>query len=190
MSTLASSRRVSSGEFAMMTNPHRFELVNGELVERPMSFKSSEVAGEIFATIREFVRANNLGRMGLPDGGLQCFQEVFPEDPDRVLFPDVSFVSRDRWPGEIPASGWLKVAPDLVVEVISPNDNAEDVDRKVGWYFRASVRSVWVAYPETQTVFVRHPDRLDRTFGQGDSVEDPAVLPGFVASIEQLFPGP
>lgn len=171
-----------------MPDAHRFELIDGALMERHSSYFSSQVAARIMNAIGAFVDHHKLGYYAGESGGLRCFQDVFPEDPERVLIPDGSFVSYGRLPGGPLETGWLHVAPEFVLEVISPNDVAEDLNTKVTWYFAAGVRSVWVASPATRTIWVRHPDRQDRTFGAGDTVEDSVVFPGFSVPLEDLFP--
>ena len=109
--------------------------------------------------------------------------------PDTVRGPDVSFVSRER----IEESG-LPVAffdgpPDLAVEVVSPSDTAAEVEAKVAEYFRSGARRVWVAYPGSRSVVVHFPDGLSRKFGEGDTLEDPELLPGLALPVSQLFPG-
>lgn len=76
--------------------------------------------------------------------------------PDRVRGANVVFLSKERWPDH-PPRGFLEVAPDLVVEIMSPNDRWQDVRQKLAEYFAIGVRWVWIVEPENQTVLVFRP---------------------------------
>ena len=69
--------------------------------------------------------------------------------------PDVAFVSYARWPTPVVAreSAW-KVVPDLAVELVSPTNLAEEIDRKITDYFQSGVRLVWAFYPDSGRVYV------------------------------------
>ena len=83
---------------------------------------------------------------------------------------------------------FLRIPPDLVVEVISPHDLAEAVDTKVEEYLRAGVRLVWVVHPVAQVVQIyRSNGSLEgRRVHQELDGED--VLPGFLCPVRDLFP--
>src|SRR5207253_2879695 len=99
-------------------------LIDGQLVERePMGRKSDAVAFRIGRLIGNFVDEHRLGVMN----GAQGSYQIFPDDPKKVRIPDVSFTHRERIPKEGVEEGHGKIAPDLVVEVISPNDLAVDL---------------------------------------------------------------
>lgn len=65
-----------------------------------------------------------------------------------IRVPDVSFVAAGRLAGERPPEGFPDLAPDLAVEVLSPDDRSRDVLDKVGEYLQAGVRLVWVIDPK------------------------------------------
>ncbi len=167
-----------------MPEGHRFELIDGELVERNMSFRSSAVALEINARVRNYAVEHRPGIVAQSDAGLQ----IFPWDPGRVRFANGSFTSRERLPEPLPQSGHLKVAPDLVVEVVSPGDLASDIEEKVSEYLRAGVQLVWVAYPASRQVHVFRATRSDSTLRPEDVLDGEDVLPGFQCTVGDLFP--
>ena len=117
----------------------------GYLVERNMGLESSEIAGQNYRIVVLFLRGRSLGRFFPPDAGYQCFMD----DPNKVLRPDASFIRSGRLPGNKTPKGWGRIAPDLVVEVVSPNDIADDVEEKVSVWLNAGVALVWVVYPTT-----------------------------------------
>lgn len=82
------------------------------------------------------------------------------------------------------------IAPDLAVEMVSPNDGVYELDRKVDEYLRAGVRRVWVINPERQSVRIhRGPGDLSELIGPA-VLADELVLPGFRCPLPELFAGP
>jgi Uma2 family endonuclease len=119
-----------------------------------------------------------------PEGtSFQCF----PDEPDKVRRADVSFIRFGRLTREQPPEGHIRLAPDLAVEVVSPNDLAYDVDSKVEDYLQAGVRLVWVVNPVTRTVRVHRPDGPGATLRADDELTGGDVLPGFSCRIRELF---
>src|SRR4051795_8542847 len=104
-----------------------YELVDGKLVERNMGMESSRVAARILALIAFFLRDGRQRLLFGADGSYQCF----PEAPDKVRRPDVSFIRDGRLPGDRAPEGHCRIPPDLAVEVVSPNDLAYEVEEKV-----------------------------------------------------------
>ena len=78
--------------------------------------------------------------------------------------------------------------PDLAAEVVSPNDTAREVNRKVREYLRGGVRVVWLVYPDEAEVQVRTPGGDDRTLTRGDTLTGDPVVPGFALPLADLFP--
>jgi Uma2 family endonuclease len=106
--------------------------------------------------------------------------------------PDVAFVSALKWPLEKPfpdTDPW-PVVPDLAVEVISPNDLAEEVFAKVKEYLEAGVRLIWVIFPKLGWVHVYESLTQVRGLTVADNLEGGNVLPGFSLPLRELFPHP
>jgi Uma2 family endonuclease len=80
------------------------------------------------------------------------------------------------------------VAPDLVVEVISPNDKAFDVIEKLREYFAGGVRQVWQVYSNTEQVMIFDSPRSARILSRGDELIGDPVVPGFRVKLADLFP--
>ncbi len=178
------SARLTLEEFAAMPGEKHFELVNGKLVEKRMGTLSNWVAGELCGRIRDHCRNHRLGWV-FPETGYECF----PESPGTVRKPDVSFVRFGRLPNERLPEPWLTIAPDLAVEVISPNDLAGEVEEKVRQYLGAGVPLVWVVYPETRTVRVHRAGRgAVADLLEKDELSGEEVVPGFRCRVSDLFP--
>jgi len=161
----------------------RFELVDGELVEMPgAGVLHSIIAALVYRLIFAYAEERNLG-IAFPDG----LGYILHRRPDIVRIPDVSFVSNAHIPdGELPKGFW-ESAPDLAVEVVSPNDMAEDVHDKVHEYLEMGTRLVWVLWPKSRTVSVHTADEVSREFGLKDELDGGEVLPGFRVRVADLF---
>lgn len=174
---------VTPEDLLTMPDGHRFELVNGKLVERNMGAESSQVAANWIRLVGTHVQANKLGKVFAPDCGYQCF----PDEEKKVRFPDGSFIARGRLPDERTPLGHIRIPPDLAVEVVSPNDGAEEVERKRREYLRAGVRLVWVVFPENRTVHVSRQAGQPAELNPDDELTGEDVLPGFACRVAELF---
>jgi len=161
----------------------RYELVEGALVEVPgAGGVHAELVMNLLLLLHPFVSGRDLGRV-YADG----LSYIIKRGPDLVRVPGVSFVSQGRIPaGGVPAGFWLG-APDLAVEVVSPNDLAEDVHGKVREYLAAGTRLVWVLWPKYQAVSVHAPGAPTRELGPDDELDGGDVLPGFRVRVAALF---
>lgn len=178
----ASKATYTADDLLAMEDAVRYELDDGELVERPVSMKSSRIGFKTCFRFESFARQNGLGYVVGPDLGLQ----VFRGRPNRIPRADVVYFSRERFteiPGE---SGFARLAPDLIVEVVSPGNIAEDMQRKVNEYLSAGVRAVWVAFPNEGQVFVHTAAGVER-FDRDDTITGGDVIPGFEAKVADLL---
>lgn len=162
-----------------------FELVDGEWVEKPMGTQAAFVGGNVHVAITPFVRRGRLGHVVNAEGGYR----LFPDNPKIIRKPDVSFVAAGRFPNDQVPRGNALLAPDLAVEVVSPNDIAEAVETKIGEYLAAGVRLIWVLYVPTRSVWVVKPDGTAIRRMAGDQLTGEDVLPGFTVRVEELFEG-
>ncbi len=187
MSILTATPIVTPEEFLKMPDSVAFELVDGHLVERHMGAESSEIAVRIIILLGIFLRTARLGRIFGSDTSYQCFADA----PDKVRRADVGCVRFDRLLGGRAPKEHCRIAPDFVVEVVSPNDTAEEVDEKVFEWLRAGVPLVWVVSPGVQTVRIHRP----RTAAGGpvsilsddDVLTGEDVLPGFSCPVREVF---
>jgi Uma2 family endonuclease len=142
------------------------------------SFKPSRISGEILRYLLNWLDDNPIGRVSAADGSY-----ILPNG-DEVL-PDVGYISKARMPRE--PDRQVLMAPDLAVEVKSPNDSIPVLRRKAALYLEQGAKIVWLVFPETQRVEVYTPDGeiidvgIDGTLTGGD------VLPGFTLAVRKLF---
>ena len=161
----------------------RLELIDGQLVERNMGAKSSLAATNMLGLVWHFVRSNNLGLVFQSD----CGYQIFAEEQGRVRFADGSFISRAKLPEDLVPQGHCRVAPDLVIEAVSPNDTAYEVEDKIAQWLGAGVRLVWVIYPETQRVQVHRADGTVTKLRSEEQLVGEDILPGFQCQLAEVF---
>ena len=179
--------RVTPQDLLERDDAVRFELVNGRLVERNVSTESSVVAVRISRLLDVYVDANQLGVVAGSDCSFQCFYDVLL-DRDRIRKPDVSFIAAGRLTEEQYRAGHTPIAPDLAVEVVSPNDNDAELDEKIEDYLAAGVHLIWVVRPRTKTVTTYHQDGSSQRLRATDKLSGEGVVPGFECLVADLFP--
>ena len=166
---------------------YRYEIWHGELVRMaPAGGRHGECEANLVAALRQQTRA--LGRVYTGDTGF-----VLREDRDELVSPDVAFVRHERLPSPAERISYLRVVPDLVVEIRSPNDSDAEVGAKLSLYLEVGVPLVWIVDPQKQTVEeVRasagglSDSRLMRA-DAGDVLEGGDLVPGFRLSLADLF---
>lgn len=162
-------------------DPEReFEIVNGEPEVKDMAgARHGGVTARLIGKLVSYVEDNFLGGVYTPD-------TTFLVGSNERL-PDIGFVAADRIPedGE-PESMWT-IAPDLAVEVVSPNDLLEKVTTKINNYFAAGVREVWLVSPEHQIITIYHSPTRATILTAEDELTSESLLPGFRCQIGEIF---
>jgi Uma2 family endonuclease len=160
----------------------RHELVEGELrTMSPAGGEHGRVALAIGARILQHVDEHGLGLAFAAETGF-----VLHRGPDTVRASDVAFVAAGRLPAGA-GRGFPELAPDLVVEVVSPSDRASEVAEKAAMWLDAGVRLVWVVDPQARLAAVHHPGGLVTVLRQDGVLDGEEVLPGFRLPLAPLF---
>lgn len=164
-----------------------YEIIDGRRRELPpMGIYSVTVASRLVRKMGAFTDPRGLGEVVSE----ALFRLPLAEDEHRNRRPDVAFVSYQRWPADRPlpvdANAW-DIVPDLAVEVISPNDLAEEQIDKLHDYFRAGVRLAWVVYPKQRQVYVYESPTSVRILTDAETLDGGAVLNGFTLPLASLF---
>ncbi len=149
-----------------------------------MSAVSSWVGGKLHRLLGDFCDVYRLGWVFPADIGYQCCRGK----DGIVRRPDVSFIRLGRLPNENLPEGYIGIPPDLAAEVVSQNDLAYDLDRKVTWYLRAGVLLVWVINPDLRMIRVHRLNGSVSALAEADTLSGEEVVPGFRCSVGNLFP--
>ncbi|MBY0457794.1 MAG: Uma2 family endonuclease [Gemmataceae bacterium] len=166
-----------------MPGGEHYELIDGVPREKPMGAESDEIGGLLLTQLNNYIRPKKLGRAYPSQTGFQCF----PQKPKLVRMPDTAFVAAGRLPNDRTPEGDITVAPDIAVEVISPNETYEEVEAKVAEYGSAVVKQVWVVSPKSKTVLVRRLDKTRAELDETGALSGEDVLPGFACAVADLF---
>lgn len=185
MATVETTPHYSPDDLLAMPEGKNFELVDGNLVELNVSANSSWVAGRLHHLISGFLDQQPIGWAWPENTAYRCF----PAAPDQVRKPDGSFIRRGRLPGEKFPAGFIRIAPDLAIEVGSPNDLLFELEEKVAEYLHAGVRLVWVIDPERRTVRIHRADGTIGWLTELGTLDGEDVLPGFRVPVREMFPG-
>lgn len=160
----------------------RTELVRGVLIVRePAGSRHGFVAMNIGAELSVHAKRTGAGRVFAAETGFQI-----AAGPDTVRAPDVAFITRERLPAA-ETTGYAALAPDLVVEVLSPGDRPGETLAKVGDWLDAGARLVWVIDPERRLARVYRHDGSETIVGAAESLAGDDVLPGFSCPLTTLL---
>ncbi len=161
----------------------RCELIEGVLTKMsPAGFEHGNIALTIAYLLKKHVVAKNLGVVLAAETGFKL-----ASDPDTVLAPDTAFIRREElervgltkkfWPG----------APDLAVEVMSPDDTMRKTDEKAKLWLRFGAQMVWTVNPSKRIVSQYRPDEDVVVFTERDTLDGEDVVPGFRCAVSELF---
>jgi Uma2 family endonuclease len=184
MSAIA-SKLITAEEFLRMPDPpdgSKQELVRGEIITMPPPGGMHGVSClKVGRRLGNFAEEHDSGTVTSNDTGF-----IVNRGPDTVRGPDVAFWSKERLP--VVPVGYMDIAPDLAVEVLSPSNTSKMIREKLKEYFAKGVRMVWVIAPEDRTVTVyRKPDE-GRVLHESAFVTGEDVLPGFQCRVTDLLP--
>ena len=158
---------------------HRHALIKGELLTMPLpKFLHARIVANLIMILAAYVKAN---RLGVVYGETGYHLE---RDPDTVLGPDMSFVSKERV--EQADDGYYQGPPDLAVEVLSPSDRKGYIERKLVLWLGTGTRSVWLVDPRRRTVEAVKSLDDRRTLHEDDELVDDTI-PGFRVKVSEIF---
>ena len=160
----------------------RCELVRGELIMMsPAGTEHGCIAIRVGTRLNTFVELHSLGIVMGAETGFRIAR-----DPDTVRAPDAAFVCAQRVPPRLPR-GYFEGAPDLAVEVVSPDDRASEVKAKAQNWLEAGCREVWVVDPRTETISVYRSRNETLILHAADRLTSDLLLPGFSLPVAEIF---
>ena len=159
----------------------RCELIDGKVVPLiPPGSQHGWLSVEIAVALRNHTKGKGLGVVHGESGF------VLKRDPDTVRAPDVSFTLTERATPQSPK--YSEGAPDLVVEVLSPDDRAGAVADKVALWLETGATLVWVIDPRRREAEVHRLGHAIRTLTRDDTLTGEPLLPDFALPLRELFP--
>lgn len=183
--TTTTGKLITAEEFARMPDPKdgsKQELVRGVIIAMPPpGGRHGVCCARISRRVGNFVEDHGLGVVATNDTGFIC-----ERSPDTVRGPDVSFWKKERLK-EIP-EGYIEVAPDLTVEVVSPSDHFSRTNRKIHEYLEKGIALIWVVDPEDRTLSVYRTGERLKILTESETLDGADVLPGFSCKVADLLP--
>ena len=166
---------------------YQYEIWHGELVRMaPAGGRHGECEANLVTALHQQTRG--LGRVYTGDTGF-----LLHEDPDELVSPDVAFVRLERLPPPAERVSYLRVVPDLAIEIRSPSETDAEVQAKVALYLRTGVQLVWLVDPRQQTIDEVRPSTAASPGTKrlraeaGDVLKAEAVVPGFRLPLSEVF---
>ncbi len=161
------------------------EYIDGEVVQKPMPTRAHSVIQRLLSFVLTlYLRAHPIGEAG---SEARCVFEV--SGRRRSYVPDYIFVTAERartWGLNEPFRG----APDLAVEILSPDDRMTAVMPKLRFSLTHGVRLVWLIDPDRRTVIVMTSPDVARILTEDDALDGGDVLPGFTVPVRDILPPP
>jgi Uma2 family endonuclease len=158
------------------------ELIQGKIRDMPPTgFEHGEVECSIAALLKAYLRSHPIGKAMTGEVGV-----YIRRDPDTVRAADVLFISHERL-GQVRSSSYLDVAPELVVEILSPGDQWSEITEKLEDYFSAGVLQVWLVDPRRKVVQVFRSIQDSILLHEHDALPEAPFLPGFNLQVSEIF---
>lgn len=169
--------------FDSLPSNTRCELIEGELrMMSPSGWLHAEIIGILHVILGRHVVDHRLGKIFGAEAGF-----VISRDPDTVRAPDIAFIARENLPADPPTSAFWPSAPDLAVEVLSPNDRTGEVDEKIQAWLDAGTKLVWVVDPQLQNVTVYRSTIDVDVKTVADILDGGDVVAGFSTPVADIF---
>jgi len=182
---MATKTLLTVEQYAALEEPEgvRYELSNGELIVTPSaSHFHNKIRDRFNARLQAFLDAHPFGEVS-SETDVELAADV-------VRRPDVAFIRKERLEGVDLDQVPLPIAPDLVIEIVSKNDRADDLLLKVSQYLQAGAQAVWLMYLSTHLAYRYVPGKREpevRTAEAGEKFEEPDLLPGFSVLLAEIL---
>jgi len=158
------------------------ELVRGRLLVRePPGTRHGRIAATLAYFVTDFVRRNRLGVVFAQDTGFKI-----ESNPDTVRAPDVAFLAQERV-DQVPDRGYAALSPDLLAEIVSPDDRPGELLAKIAQWLEAGTKLVWVIDPRSNEARVYRPDGSLTIIGADGMLDGEDVLPGFACALTDVL---
>lgn len=161
-------------------NGKKYEYIDGELKVSPAGMFHERIGVKLIRKLDELAEENELG-------GVYGSSVGYRMKGGNVLSPDVSFVRKSRLPEGKSPEGFGQFAPDLAVEILSPADSLNKIEKKISEYFENGSELVWIIDPGKRIATVFHSFTDSQIIYENDQLDGKNVLPGFSCRLKDLF---
>ena len=175
---------LTAEEFAKLSDgAWPMELVQGQVITMPPPKpRHGQICARICFLLQQFLESHPVGQILSNDSGV-----ITERDPDTVRGADVAYYSYKSVPkGPLPDQ-WLQVPPELIFEVLSPDDRWSEVQAKVDEYLRAGVQVVCVVDDQMRHIHAFRPDRPAQRLQASDELTIPDLLPESRLPLAKIF---
>ena len=158
------------------------ELIRGRLVvQEPPGTFHGRIAADLARFVGNFVEERDLGAVFAQDTGF-----MIASNPDTVRAPDLAFVAKARL-SEVSTRGYATMAPDLIAEILSPDDRPSEVAAKLDDWLAAGVQLAWVIDPAGPVARAYRADGSMSLIEAAGDLDGERVLDGFRFPFAKLF---
>ena len=180
--TETATKLVTGAELLAMGDIGPCELIDGVIVRMsPTGGVHGFLETRLALLVGGFVNDKEVGLCMIGEVGVYVRR-----NPDRVRGADLAFWSNAKLP-DGPPPGFVEVAPDLVVEILSPTDRWVDMRQKIEDYFSIGVSTLWIVDPDEETVYVYRSPSSRTALRSGDTLTGTGPLTGFTLPVSELF---
>ena len=173
---------MTGAELREMADSARYELVDGELIEMsPTKMEHGRLEFRLAMLLAQFVDEHDLGEVMTGEVGI-----YIRRNPDTIRAADALFISHERLEQATP-DDFLDVAPELIVEIMSPSDRWNAVQKKLRDYFEIGVTAVLLVQPSNETILLYSSPTQLQEFQREDTLTLEAILHGFTLPLAKLF---
>ena len=169
---------------ALPDDGYNHEVVNGELVMTPKNnFQHENICARLLVALRMHSRMHRLGTVLGSSAGFWMFNR-------NCRAPDISFIPMARLRSlnfKPTCRQFFPGAPDLAVEVLSPNNTRAEIDERLSDFFASGTQIAWIIDPDWERVQVCHSPTKRTLIGLGGFLDGEHLLPGFRYPIADLF---
>lgn len=175
------SATISLETFFQMGEMPGCELIEGVIYQSmPTGHPHAKLELFLGALLLLFVTKRNLGHTFAGEVGI-----IIRRNPDTLRAADIAFMSHERYE-QLKSASYLDVAPELIVEILSPDDRWSGVNNKLADYFSANVQEVWLVDPQRDVIHIAKPNRPLIEIDRSDRLQS-EILPGFDVSVADIF---
>ncbi len=179
---LTNEALVTGEELYKMEEIGRAELIEGRIAtSMPTGHKHGYFEALLTAILVNFVLKHQLGRVLTGEVGI-----YIKRNPDTIRATDAAFISNKRY-AQVQSHSYLDICPELIIEIMSPDDSWTRVNEKLRDYFLVEAKQVWVVDPHLKEIHVyRSLDEITR-LNVDDTLLGGDILPNFELPIAQIF---